>query len=328
MSSPKAPARTFHIARDGDPGPLHGAVVAVGNFDGVHRGHRAVIGAARKRAKKLGRKAAALTFAPHPRLFLRPQDTLFQLSSERDKLRLLAASGLDGAIVMTFDASLAATSAQDFIERILVGRFGIGGAAIGFDFHFGHKRAGSPAYLTEQGAKLGFAVDIVPPLEDEGRPVSSGAVRAALAEGKVVEATELLGAPWFVSGDVIHGDKRGRELGFPTANLRLDPSCGLKHGIYAVRVGVEDMRYDGVASFGVRPMFDDGAPLLEVFLFDFDGDLYGQKIDVAFIGWIRPEQKLESVDALKRQMKADATQARDALKRAGKAFPMLGSVAD
>ena len=149
---------------------------------------------------------------------------------------------------------MAATSAEDFIERILVGRFGIGGAAIGFDFHFGQNRAGSPAYLAEQGARLGFAVDIVPPLEDEGRPVSSGrGARGAQAAGKVVEAAELLGAPWFVSGEVIHGDKRGRELGFPTANLKLDPSCGLKHGIYAVRVGIGDMRYDGVASFGRAP---------------------------------------------------------------------------
>ncbi len=323
-------ANTFHIARDGeqalDIGPLHGAVVAIGNFDGVHRGHRAVIEAALSRARGLGRKAAALTFSPHPRLFLRPQDSLFQLSSERNKMRLLATTGLDGAVVMTFDAALAATSAQDFIEKILVGRFGIGGAAIGFDFHFGQNRAGSPAFLAEQGVRLGFAVDIVAPLEDEGRPVSSGAVRAALAKGRVVEATELLGAPWFVSGEVVHGEKRGRELGFPTANLRLDPSCGLKHGIYAVRVAIDDMRYDGVASYGVRPMFDDGAPLLEVFMFDFDGDLYGQTIDVAFIGWIRHEQKFSSVDALKRHMLADASQARDALKRAGKAFPLLGEI--
>ena len=309
------PAKTFPVVRDGDAGALHGAVVAIGNFDGVHRGHRAVIGAALSRAKALGRKAAALTFSPHPRRFLRPQDTLFQLSSDRDRLRLLAATGLDGAIVMTFDATLATTSAEDFIGQILAGRFGIGGAAIGFDFHFGKNRTGSPAYLAEQGGKLGFAVDIVPPLEDEGRPVSSGAVRKALSEGKVVEAAELLGAPWFVSGEVIHGDKRGRDLGFPTANIRLDPSCGLKHGIYAVRVGIGDARHDGVASFGVRPMFDDGAPLLEVFLFDFDGDLYGQAIDVAFIGWIRPELKLNSVETLKRQMAADSAQARDALKR-------------
>ncbi|MSP32294.1 MAG: bifunctional riboflavin kinase/FAD synthetase [Pseudolabrys sp.] len=330
MSKPRQTAKSFHVARGGaqgiDIGPLHDAVVAIGNFDGVHRGHRAVIGAALKRAKVLKRKAAALTFAPHPRLFLRPQDTLFQLSSERDKLRLLAAAGLDGAIVMTFDATLAATSAEDFIARILVGRLGIGGAAIGFDFHFGQNRKGSPAYLAEQGKRLGFAVDIVAPLEDEGRPVSSGAVRAALAEGRVVEAAELLGAPWFTSGEVIHGDKRGRELGFPTANLKLDAGCGLKHGVYAVRVGVDDMRYDGVASFGVRPMFDDGAPLLEVFLFDFDGELYGQAIDVAFYGWIRHERNFSTIETLKRAMKADVAHARDALKRAGKAFPALGEV--
>ncbi len=330
MSNPRFSAKNFTVVRgDADgigPGPLAGAVVAIGNFDGVHRGHRAVIGAARARAEKLGRKTAALTFTPHPRLFLRPQDPLFQLSSEADKLRLLAATGLDGAIVMRFDAALAATSAEDFIARILVGQLGIGGAAIGFDFHFGKNRAGSPAYLAEQGARLGFAVDIVPPLEDEGRPVSSGAVRTALSQGKVVEAAELLGAPWFTSGEVIHGDRRGRELGFPTANLRLDPACGLKHGIYAVRVGLGDKRIDGVASFGVRPMFDDGAPLLEVHLFDFAGDLYGARIDVAFIGWLRHEQKFESVEGLKAAMDADAAQARDALSRAGSAFPVLGEV--
>ena len=243
MSGPDNPAKHFHIARGGahgiKGGPLAGAVVAIGNFDGVHRGHRAVIGAALTRARKIGRKAAALTFTPHPRLFLRPQEPLFQLSSERDKLRLLAATDLDGAIVMTFDAS----RRQRRQPRISLRRFwsdalGISGAAIGFDFHFGKNRGGSPDFLAEQGARLGFSVDVVPPLEDEGRPVSSGAVRAALAAGKVVEATELLGAPWFVSGEIIHGDKRGRELGFPTANLKLDPSCGLKHGIYAVRVDI------------------------------------------------------------------------------------------
>ena len=321
------PAKTFHIARDSDPGPLRGAVVAIGNFDGVHRGHRAVIGAALSRARKLNRKAAALTFSPHPRVFLRPQDTMFHLSSERSKMRLLATTGLSGAFIMSFNAALATTSKDDFIEKILIGQFGIGGAAIGFDFHFGQKREGTPEYLKERGAKLGFAVDIVAPLEDEGRPVSSGSVRTALSQGRVVEATELLGAPWFVSSEVIHGEKRGRELGFPTANLRLDPSCGLKHGIYAVRVAIDDVRYDGVASVGVRPTFDNGAPLLEVFLFDFDGDLYGQTIDVAFIGWIRQEQKFDGIEALKRQMANDVTQAKSALKRAGKsAFPNLGDI--
>ena len=262
MSGP-LPTEKFHVARGGaqgvDSGSLAGAVVAIGNFDGVHRGHRAVIGAALTRARALGRKATALTFTPHPRLFLRPQDTLFELSDERNKLRLLKATGLDGAVIMRFDAALAATSAEDFVVKILAGALGIGGAAIGFDFHFGKNRMGSPSFLAEQGARLGFAVDVVPPLEDEGRPVSSGSVRAALAAGRVVEAAELLGAPWFVSGEVIHGDKRGRELGFPTANLKLSPSCGLKHGIYAVRVDVAGKRHDGVASFGRRPMFDDGS---------------------------------------------------------------------
>jgi riboflavin kinase / FMN adenylyltransferase len=329
MSGP-LPTKQFHVARGGaqgvDGGPLAGAVVAIGNFDGVHRGHRAVIGAALTRARALGRKAAALTFTPHPRLFLRPQDTLFELSDERNKLRLLRATALDGAFVMRFDAALAATSAEDFIVKILKGALGIGGAAIGFDFHFGKNRVGSPSFLAEQGARLGFTVDVVPPLEDEGRPVSSGAVRSALAAGRVVEAAELLGAPWFVSGEVIHGDKRGRELGFPTANLKLRPSCGLKHGIYAVRVDVAGKRHDGVASFGRRPMFDDGAPLLEVFLFDFNGDLYGQTVDVAFIGWIRHEQKFDSIEVLKRHMTSDAAQARDALRRAGNAFPLLGDI--
>jgi riboflavin kinase/FMN adenylyltransferase len=325
-------APIFHVVRGGaagiDPGALAGAVVAIGNFDGVHRGHRKVIATARARAQALGRKTAALTFNPHPRLFLRPQDTLFQLSRERDKLRLLAATGIDGAIVMTFDAALSSTSADDFIERILVGRLGIGGAAIGFDFHFGKARGGSPDFLAQQGQKFGFAVDIVPPLEDEGRPVSSGAVRTALSQGKVVEATELLGAPWFIAGEVVHGEKRGRKLGFPTANLRLDPSCGLKHGIYAVRVGVGDKRFDGVASVGRRPMFDNGEALLEVFLFDFDGDLYGQRIDVAFIGWLRAEQNFAGLEELKQAITADAAQAREALARSGNAFPELGAIAD
>jgi riboflavin kinase/FMN adenylyltransferase len=227
---------------------------------------------------------------------------------------------------MTFDAALAGTSAEDFIAKILVERLGVGGAAIGFDFHFGKNRTGSPAFLTEQGKKFGFAVDIVPPLEDEGRPVSSGAVRTALSEGKVVEAAELLGGPWFASGTVIHGDKRGRELGFPTANIRLDPACGLKHGIYAVRAGINGKHHDGVASFGVRPMFDNGGALLEVNLFGFAGDLYGQAIDVAFIGWIRHEQKFDSIEALKHAMDADAAQARDALARARDAFPVLGDI--
>lgn len=321
------PANKFTVARDGAAGigALEGAVVAIGNFDGVHRGHRAVIAAALKRARALGKPAAALTFEPHPRAFFQPQVPLFRLSGERAKLRLLAGTELDGAIVMNFDAALAGTTAEDFVVRILHERFKISGAAIGFDFHFGKSRLGSPAFLAAEGARLGFSVDIVPPLEDEGRPVSSGVIRTALSAGRVVEAAELLGAPWFVSGEVIHGEKRGRELGYPTANLKLDEACGLKHGIYAVRVGVGAKRYDGVASFGRRPTFDNGAPLLEVFLFDFDGDLYGQQIDVAFIGWIRHEMRFENAGDLKRHMDEDSVHARAALARSPGAFPELGT---
>jgi len=305
---------------------LGGAVVAIGNFDGVHRGHRAVIAAALARAKALSRPAAALTFEPHPRRFFRPEELLFRLTDERAKLRLLAATGLTGAIVLRFDAALAGLSAQDFIERVLLARFRVAGVVIGFDFHFGLNRAGSPDYLAAQGAKLGFAVDIVPRFEAEGRPVRSGPIRAALAAGRIAEANALLGYPWFVSAKVVHGDKRGRELGYPTANLRLDPACGLKHGIYAVRVGVGERRYDGVASFGRRPMFDQGTVLLEVFLFDFSGDLYGEVIDVAFIDWIRPELKFDSVEDLVRRMNEDARLARAALAAAPDAFPKLGSI--
>jgi riboflavin kinase/FMN adenylyltransferase len=326
MGNSRQPAGHFVVGRDEAPAPLRGAVVAIGNFDGVHRGHRAVIAAAQKRAALLGKPAAALTFTPHPRVFLRPQDPHFQLNDERTKLRLLAGTGLDGAIVLTFNQALASTSAEDFVVKILRGRFAISGAALGFDFHFGKNRAGSPALLREQGERLGFAVDVVPPLEDEGRPVSSGAVRAALTQGKVIEASELLGMPWLVSGEVIAGAKRGRDLGFPTANMRLDPSCALKHGIYAVRANAGGRLIDGVASFGRRPTFDNGAPLLETFLFDFRGDLYGQAIDVAFIAWIRAEAKFDSIDDLKRQMDADSAQAREALARAPDAFPVLGSL--
>ncbi len=326
MNEDAMSGRPFTVVTDGEPGALFGAVVAIGNFDGVHRGHRKVIGAALQRAAQLGRKAAALTFSPHPRRFFQPDVPLFSLSSDINKLRLLAATGLDGAIVFPFDAAFASTTAEEFVQRILVDKFGIGGVAIGYDFHFGKGRAGSPNFLSFEGTRLGFPVDVAQPLEDKGRPVSSGAVREALAQGKVVEAAELLGAPWFITGEVIHGQKLGRELGFPTANIRLDPSCQLKHGIYAVRVDIGGQRVDGVASFGTRPTFDDGAPLLEIYLLDFEGDLYGKTLDVAFIGWVRHEQKFPSIEALTRNMIADVAQARESLKRSGKAFPALGKI--
>ncbi|MGB7253483.1 MAG: bifunctional riboflavin kinase/FAD synthetase, partial [Xanthobacteraceae bacterium] len=292
-------------------------------FDGVHRGHKAVIAAAQQRAAGLGRPAAALTFEPHPRSFFHPGEPLFRLTDATTKLRLLAATGLDGAIVLTFDEALANLSAEDFVGRILVERFAVAGAAIGFNFHFGASRTGSPDFLVAEGKRHGFAVDIVPPLRDGGRPVSSQPIREALAGGRLDAAAELLGYPWFLSGTVIHGDKRGRELGFPTANLKPDPSCGLRHGIYAVRAAVGGRRYDGVASFGRRPMFDAGTVLLEIFLFDFSGDLYGADMDVAFIGFLRDEAKFASAEDLIRQMQEDARLARQVLGRTPDAFPPI-----
>jgi riboflavin kinase / FMN adenylyltransferase len=317
-------AKSFLVVHDGEPaGGLCGAVVAIGNFDGVHRGHRAVIGAAMKRAKALGRPAAVMTFEPHPRALFSPGEPLFRLTDEAAKLRLLASTGLDGAIVLTFDVELAKLTAEEFVSQILVDRFAVSGAVIGFNFHFGMNRAGSPDFLTAQGKKYGFAVEVVPRFEDNGRPVSSGPIRDALAAGNVRLAEELLGYPWFITGAVIHGDKRGRELGFPTANIRLDSACALRHGIYAVRVGVGGRHYDAVANFGRRPMFDTGAVLLEIFLFDFSGDLYGRNLDVAFIDWIREERLFDGTAALITRMKEDSRLAREALRKSGDAFPPI-----
>lgn len=319
------PTKPFVVARDGVAGgALRQAVVAIGNFDGVHRGHRAVIATAQARARALGAPAAALTFEPHPRSFFQPDAPSFRLNSETGKLRLLAATGIDGAIVLTFDAALAGLTAGEFVARILVDKLGIAGAVSGYNFYFGKDRGGSPDFLAAEGARRGFAVDIVPPFAHRGRRVSSGAIRDLLAAGNIADATDLLGHPWFVTGIVVHGDKRGRELGFPTANLRLESDCGLKHGIYAVRAGLGASRYDGVASFGRRPMFDNGAPLLEVNLFDFTGDLYGETIDVAFIAWIRAEARFDTIAELTRRMDEDARAAREALARAPDAFPPIG----
>ena len=325
MSAPD-PAHRFVVIRDetADLGRLVRPVVAIGNFDGVHRGHRSVIGTAMDRARAAHRPAAVLTFEPHPRTYFRPDEPSFHLTSEAAKLRLLATTGLDGAILLTFNAALAGLTAEEFVQRILVDRLAITGAVIGFNFHFGKERRGTPDFLMAQGARHGFSVDVVPPFQHNGRRVSSGGVRDALAAGHVTEANELLGFPYFVTAQVEHGDKRGRTLGYPTANLRLGADCGLKHGIYAVRIGIGGTRYDGVASFGRRPTFDNGAVLLEVFLFDFTGDLYGAVLDVAFIGWIRPEMKFNDVEALVRRMDQDSSQARHLLSRAPDAFPPLG----
>ncbi|MCA6122391.1 bifunctional riboflavin kinase/FAD synthetase [Bradyrhizobium sp. WSM 1704] len=318
----------FTVIRDTTPDSAipKGAVVAMGNFDGVHLGHRAVIGAALAMGRAHGVPALAVTFEPHPRKFFSPNTPQFRLTDETNKLRLLAATGLAGAVVMTFDKARAGTSAQDFIHHDLIDRLGISGIAVGYDFHFGKGRVGSPSLLVSEAPRLGIEVDVQAHVDIEERPVSSSAIRMALAEGEIADATTMLGGPWFVTGEVIHGEKRGRDLGYPTANICLDKHCGLKHGIYAVRVGLGSQRIDGVASFGRRPTFDNGAPLLEVFLFDFKGDLYGKVLDVAFIGFIRDELKFDTIEALIRQMDDDSARARAALAAAPDAFPKLGVI--
>jgi riboflavin kinase / FMN adenylyltransferase len=322
----------FTVIRDSTPQAAipRGAVVAMGNFDGVHLGHRAVIDAAIEMGQVHGRPALALTFEPHPRRFFSPHTPQFRLTDETAKLRLLAGAGLAGAVVMTFDKGRAQTTAQDFIYHDLIGRLGISGIAVGYDFHFGKGRVGSPSLLVQEGPKLGIEVDVQPHVDIEERPVSSTAIRDALAEGQIGEATAMLGGPWFITGKVIHGEKRGRDLGYPTANIRLDHDCGLKHGIYAVRVGrgrgASRVLIDGVANFGRRPTFDNGAPLLEVFLFDFKDSLYGEMLDVAFIGYIREELKFTSIDALIHQMDDDSLKARAQLTAVPGAFPKLGEV--
>src|SRR3954463_13272028 len=318
----------FAVIRDSTPQTAipKGAVVAMGNFDGVHLGHRAVIAAALAMARSHGRPAFAVTFEPHPRSFFSPNTPQFRLTSETDKLRLLAGAGLAGAVVMTFDKARAGTTAQDFIHHDLIDRLGISGIAVGYDFHFGKGRVGSPGPLVNETPRLGGWGGVGPHVDIAERPVSSSAIRMALAEGQIEDATAMLGGPWFVAGEVIHGEKRGRDLGYPTANIRLDKNCSLKHGIYAVRVGRGAERFDAVASFGRRPTFDNGAPLLEVFLFDFKGDLYGTVLDVAFIRFIRDELKFDTIEALIRQMDDDSARARAALAAAPDAFPRLGAI--
>jgi riboflavin kinase/FMN adenylyltransferase len=325
-------ASDFTVIRDSTPAAAipRGMVVAMGNFDGVHLGHRAVIDAALQMGRAHGRPALAVTFEPHPRSFFSPNTPQFRLTDETGKLRLLAGTGLAGAVVMTFDKRRAGTTAQDFIHHDLIERLGISGIAVGYDFHFGKGRVGSPSLLVAEAPRLGIEVDVQAHVDIAERPVSSSAIRMALAEGQIEDATAMLGGPWFVSGEVIHGEKRGRDLGYPTANIRLDKNCGLKHGIYAVRVGQsagnDQVRIDGVASFGRRPTFDNGAPLLEVFLFDFKSDLYGQSLDIAFIGFIRDELKFDNIEELIRQMDADSARAREQLAQARHAFPKLGII--
>ncbi|MCO6389697.1 bifunctional riboflavin kinase/FAD synthetase [Aliihoeflea aestuarii] len=295
------------------PESLRGGVVAIGNFDGVHRGHRAVLDRALDEAKRLGAPALVLTFEPHPRALFRPDMPLFRLTAPAMKARLVAASGFDAIVEQRFDRDFAGLSAQEFVREILVGRLGIRHAVTGFDFHFGKARGGGPAFLMEAGAQHGFGVTLVDAFRDEGAEiVSSSRIRELLSKGEVAEAAGLLGYRFAVEGEVIGGKKLGRTLGYPTANMVLGEDIHLAHGIYAVRFRRADgSLHDGVASFGRRPTVDDdGAPVLETFLFDFSGDLYGETCRVSFFAFLRGEEKFDGLDALVVQMKRDEEEAR------------------
>lgn len=292
------------------PESLRGAVLALGNFDGVHRGHAELARVAVAMAAERGCAAAAFTFEPHPRTVFRPDQPVFRLTSPQVKLDLLAEAGLAHSFVLAFDREIAAISAESFVDDLLLGRLGAAGLVCGYDFHFGKARLGSPEMLQARAGSHGVPVAVVPPFSWAGEPVSSTLVRTALEAGDVARAADLLGRPWFVRGEIAHGDKRGRDLGYPTANMHLARDCRLRYGIYAVRMKVDGVWRDGVASFGSRPTFDDGAPRLETFLFDFSGDLYGKTVDVALVGWLRGEAKFETLEALIVQMDEDSLQAR------------------
>jgi riboflavin kinase/FMN adenylyltransferase len=298
------------------PAHLRGGVVAIGNFDGVHRGHQAVLGRALEEAGKRGVPALVLTFEPHPRKFFRPQVPLFVLTPPAMKARLLEELGFSAVVEQAFTAQFAAQSAEDFVAGILQENLGISHAVTGFNFHFGKDRQGGPAYLMNAGERHGFGVTLVDAFRDEGAQViSSSRIRELLAAGDVSQAAGLLGYRFTVQSEVIGGQQLGRTLGFPTANMCLPEDVELREGIYAVRFRRADgSLHDGVVSFGRRPTVNvNGAPLLETFVFDFSGDLYGEVCDVSFFAYLRGEEKFDGLDALVAQMKRDEQEARAVL---------------
>jgi len=299
------------------PEQARGAVLAIGNFDGVHRGHQALLDLAVSIAADLDAPSGALVFEPHPREFFHPEEPHFHLTPLSQKLRLFERAGIDLAVVLKFDAGFAALSAEDFIARILVAALGARHVIIGHDFFFGRKRAGTPETMREAAQRFGFGLTIVPPVAQDGEVFSSSAIRLRLAQGDVKGAAALLGRTWCVEGEVVGGARRGTGLGFPTANVPLSHGTALGHGIYAVRVKVDGGEHDGAAYLGTRPTYDDGMPVLEVFLFDFDGDLYGKSIEVEFVDFIRPDRKFSSSEELIMQMQRDVARARDILAAEG-----------
>jgi len=293
------------------PEALRGGIVALGNFDGFHEGHQAVVGRAIARARAEGRPALVATFDPHPVRFFKPDLPPFRLTSLDQRQRLFGAAGADAMIVFHFDRALASVTAEDFVTDWLVRRIGAAGVATGEDFTFGKGRGGNVEVLKRLGAAHGLSVDAVAPVLAGDEPVSSSAIREALQAGDCETATRLLTRPFAIEGVVEHGDKRGREIGYPTANISLGKYLRPRFGIYAVRGRLPDGRLlDGAANLGIRPMFDPPQELLEPYFFDFSGDLYGQTIEVDLISFIRPEQKFDSLDALTAQMDRDCADAR------------------
>ena len=295
------------------PPALRGATIAIGNFDGCHLGHQAVFDAAKEKANREGKPALVLTFEPHPRDVFAPQPFMFRLTERDQKARLVEALGFDGIIVMPFNKDLAGKTAEEFVSDFLVDSIDVSAVAVGADFHFGKARAGTPDFLAKSGELHGFDVKICGMLDDGSEPVSSSRVREALREGDVPAANALLGYHFFIAGNVSHGDKRGRELGYPTANIALSPFEGLQHGIYAVRVLHKGKAYDGVASYGRRPMFDNGKALFETHIFDFKGEIYGDKLEVAITKYLRGEKKFDGVDDLIAAMDQDSIEAKENL---------------
>lgn len=290
-----------------------GAIAAVGNFDGVHLGHQAVIGEAQRFARLAGAPSAVLTFEPHPRMLFQPDAPPFRLTDSAGRAEAIGALGVDILFELGFDEGFAHLSAEAFISDILHRGFGLRHVVIGHDFFFGHRRRGTPEMLQEYGIRLGFGVTIIEPVtEADGAVYSSTRIRQCLKEGDPRGAAALLGRPWEVEAKVMHGDARGRTIGFPTANLQLGDIINPAHGVYAVRASdaASGESWNGVANFGRRPTVNDRGPLLEVNLFDVSPDLYGRKLRVQFIDFIRPEMKFSGLEELKAQIARDADEAR------------------
>jgi len=305
------------------PTATRGAVLAIGNFDGVHRGHQALLGRARDIAAAQGKAAGAMVFEPHPRTFFQPERPFFELTPLPRKLKLLDLFGLDVAAVVRFDAALAGLTAEQFVDRVLVDGLQITHAVAGYNFFFGKGRGGNPQVLQELGARGGIGVEIVEAVGAAGETFSSTRARESLAEGDPRGAADVLGYWWRVVGEVTGGARRGRDLGFPTANITLADSQVLRHGIYAVRVHVDGAVRHGAAYLGTRPTFDDGPPVLETFLLDYDGNLYGKTLEVEFIDYMRDDARFPDADSLVDQMRIDCEKASRLLAQVDADDPML-----